>query len=340
MLAHNDLDVLETGAVVLGGLVVCDGFCQGIASRIQTHIHDDHMDDFETSKQFQDVYASKPTRELLIAELNADLEYRTNLIGLDFNSWHEVDGGEIMLLPSGHMLGASQVIVRLPSGQKLGYSGDFQWPLAQTAKVDALVVDSTYGSPSKRREFTQNDANDALVTLVSRQLKRGPLHLKAFRGTIQRALEVLAGEINAAIIASPRLYRDLEVHRAFGRMFDPVFELGSEDALNAMKSGRYIRLYSKGDRFSDNVGGTRIVLSAYMSANNDPVNRWNEHSFTVALTDHADYFGTIEYVRASGAQFVVTDNTRGHGVELALALQAELGIKAVPSTNAVVHLWA
>jgi putative mRNA 3-end processing factor len=56
------------------------------------------------------------------------------------------------------MLGAAQVEVQLDSGLRLGYSGDFQWPLDRPMEVDALVVDSTYGSPESIRQYTQAEA--------------------------------------------------------------------------------------------------------------------------------------------------------------------------------------
>ena len=56
-------------------------------------------------------------------------------------------------------------------------------------------------------------------------------------------------------------------------------------------------------------------------------------------SDHADFNGTLEYILATGATSVVTDNTRGHGVELALAIKHHLGIKVRPSSNLESHEW-
>lgn len=52
------------------------------------------------------------------------------------------------------------------------------------------------------------------------------------------------------------------------------------------------------------------------------------------LSNHADFEETLAYVRETGAKRVVTDNTRSHGCELALALNERLsGVEASPSTN-------
>jgi hypothetical protein len=63
-----------------------------------------------------------------------------------------------------------------------------------------------------------------------------------------------------------------------------------------------------------------------MSRPDDPVLEYSEIAYRVALSDHAD-FGTLQYVSETGAQFVVTDNTRGgNALALALEIQRQLGI--------------
>ena len=61
---------------------------------------------------------------------------------------------------------------------------------------------------------------------------------------------------------------------------------------------------------------------------------YSERSYSVALSNHADFEETLAYVEATSAKKVVTDNTRNHGVELAIAINNRLdGVQAVPSTN-------
>jgi predicted metal-dependent RNase len=50
----------------------------------------------------------------------------------------------------------------------------------------------------------------------------------------------------------------------------------------------------------------------------------------IALSDHSDFDGLIEYVRRSKPKRVVTDNYRvSHGVALAGEIRRRLGIPAV-----------
>jgi putative mRNA 3-end processing factor len=326
--------VSAEGAIHLGDKIVCDGFHLGASVRVQTHVHDDHMGHFDRSKGLQNVVMTPPTRDLLIAERNADLPYRDNIIAVDTGVTLPLDGANLTLVPNAHMLGSAQVAVETDLG-RLGYSGDFAWPMEEVIEVDALVVDSTYGSPESVREYGEGDAEARFLELIFDELKRGRIHLCAHRGTLHRALELLAGQTDAPLLGSRNLVREVEVYKQHGCCVDDITVLGSTKSSEIVKSGRYIRLYSKGDRFPrDSVDGTKIILSAFLTNPNDPVATYSEKVFRVALSNHADFKGTLEYVEATKAKYVITDNTRGgNGVVLAAELRQRLGIKAKPSSN-------
>jgi putative mRNA 3-end processing factor len=238
------------------------------------------------------------------------------------------------------MLGAVQVLTETESGTRLGYSGDFQWPMEQPMEVDALVVDSTYGSPESIRRYSQEQAEQRFLELVFAKLKKGSIHIKAHRGTVQRAVRILSGEVNAPIVCSRRLTDEIGVYQQFGSAVGSVQCIGTPDAKAAISAGRYVRLYSKGDKFPDQLPeGTTFVLSAFMARPDDPVLEYSERGYRVALSNHADFLGTLEYVKATKAKYVVADNTRGKGVELAQEIQHRLGIEAVPSTNIHSREW-
>jgi len=298
------------------------------------------MVDFERSKGFQDLYMSEATRNLLIAEFNADLEVRTNIIGVAHGAASECAGGRLRLLSSGHMLGAVQVCLEEPDGRRIGYSGDFQWPIPDVMQVDELVVDSTYGSEESVRRYTQEDAETRLLELVFAKLKVGSVHIRAHRGTVQRALQILSGSVKVPILASARLCKEVRVYQAFGSAIGELTLATCPAGVEALKGTRYIRLYSKGD--GDPVElkeGTKIVLSAFMNKTSDPVIEYSDRGYSVALSNHADFNGTLDYVATTGAKVVVTDNSRGRGVELALALRNRLGIQARPSSNSESREW-
>lgn len=333
------VDVFDNGAVRLGLGTVCDGYAQGYPFRVQTHVHDDHMGEFDKSKGLQDLFMSPATRALLIAERNADLKYRDNLIpvGRDVECELE-DGSRLALLPSGHMLGSCQVALELPDGVRCGYSGDFAWPLEDVIQVDELVVDSTYGNPGSVRGYTQGEAESCLLEVVCRRLRHGSVHVNAPRGTVERVLHVLAGNVGVPILASAGLLREVAVYRDHGFAVGALEALNSEAGRFALAERSYVRLYSKGDGFGNElIEGTAVTCTAYMVGTDDPLLEFSERAYRVALSNHADFEGTLAYVEATGAKSVVTDNTRNYGIDLAIAINERLkGVRAVPSTNSSV----
>jgi putative mRNA 3-end processing factor len=340
MITHFPIDVYPSGTVVLGDRISCDGFHRDYKARVQTHVHVDHMDSFETSKGSQDIFMSEPTRHLLVCEFNADLPYRENVYALEMGKPQFVDDDKLMLLHSGHMLGSVQVAVELPGGMRLGYSGDFRWPLEEVIEVDALVVDSTYGSPEKKRDYSQQEAEERFLSLVLGRIMRGPVYVKAHRGTIQRALQILAGQVSCPLLGSARLCDEVDVYRAHGYAIDKVSLVTSDEGRAHLRFGKFIRFYGTGDEFPVQITkGSAVTLSAYMARRDDPVMEYSECSFGVALSNHADFDGTLAYIKATKAKYVVTDNTRGHGAELAQEVTRRLGIPARPSTTTYSREW-
>lgn len=334
MRSDYQLDVAASGAVLLGPNVSCDGFHYGSAIRVQTHIHADHMAGFETSKGNQTIVTSDATYALLAADLNADIPYRDNIKALRTPATFTYDQAEIALVSSGHMLGSVQVAVSSPGAPRIGYSGDFQWPIERPIEVEALVIDSTYGAPLSLRRYSQEEAEERLLELMLDRLRYGPVHVYAYRGTIQRALQVLSGNVTCPLFGSPRLCAEIEVYRRFGYPIDLV----ASNATDA-KPDRFVMFYGKGDGKPVAPEGSTISLSAYMSSRDDPVLQYSERAYRVALSNHADFDGTLEYVQATGAQYVVADNTRGNGVQLAQEIAARLGIEARPSLGEATYEW-
>jgi putative mRNA 3-end processing factor len=307
------IDVVGSGAVLLGPKVTCDGFHADRAIRVQTHIHSDHMEEFTTSLR-GDVVMTKATRRLLHLEHPA-LEERSNVRVLDYAEEWEYEGHRIQLLSSDHALGAAQVKVTMADGTTLGYSGDFNWPLEHVIKVDALVVDATYGNPSSRNRCSQEKVQEALVDLVRKKLRSGPIHLMADTGPLERALLTL--EMSDAldgvpVIGNKRVCWYADVHREFRRPIPVILTDDCSEARAAMRAGPYIRLWSLHSRLPNDglYEGTVICLTKFRTSM-EPIEKTGEDIFHVGFSNHADFAGTLEYVQATGASFVVTDNHRG-----------------------------
>ena len=322
------MKVYSGGAVALGERVVVDGYLDGVPIRVQSHAHEDHLHSWNTSKQWQRIVCLDATRDLLIAKRNADLPYRNNLIGLCEGSDYE----GISLFNSGHMLGSAQTLVETPDGVRVGYSGDFSWPLERVIHTDYLVLDATYSTWTTYREFHQGEAEDALVELVNRLLKRGKrVYIKCLPGTLERALECLSDRVPYPILLGTKGARECAVYAMHGFAF-PEFLVSdglSQDETVA-GSSVYVRLMlSEGGRQSVPVDAAYIALSGFRVSGSSPVVSISGDSyFQVGLSDHADFSQVVEYVKASGAQHVLVDNTRGgRAVECARNLREALSVE-------------
>ena len=76
-----------------------------------------------------------------------------------------------------------------------------------------------------------------------------------------------------------------------------------------------------------------------MADTHHPLKEYSDRAYSVALSNHADFNGTLAYIEATGAKKVITDNTRTHGLELAIAIKNHLGIDAKPSSNRPGPRW-
>jgi len=345
-MSSPQIDVSYHGAVKLGNYVTCDGFVDGFMYRVQTHVHSDHMFHFNKSKGFQTIVMSEPTKALIELE-HFDVRRRENVISLPIDGvYNDTDKGlSITFTSSHHMLGAVQVAVTTKKGDRLGYSGDFSWPLAEVIEVDSLVIDSTYGSPDSVRKYSQEEANLFFREKVAEKIKSGPVIVKASRGTLHRTLELLDGLVKCPVITSKRKIADAKVFEKYGYCFCPLLELEDSNVRLLRKEGPYVELYYIGEQVPYyRADITTINLTASWVQGVNPYLELSDSSYQVAITDHADFNETLEYIKATGSKMVLTDGTRdGTGgkkaVQLAKAISNRLGINAIPAQPEITRAW-
>lgn len=333
------VEVNPYGAIRLGKDVVCDGFLHSCSTRVQSHVHADHLHDFETSKGYQEVVTSRGSYDLLIQLKNADLPYRDNFRAIEYGIPHFQGNSKLTLFPSSHILGAAQVLVELEDGLRLGYSGDFQWPLDHPINCDCLVLDSTHGSPRYKRTYQQDEVDERLTELLLKRVKTSPIIVRGHTGILQRVATLLTGQSDAPIYASDKTIREYRVYENHG--YPPRnIQRVSWGARTGIETGfLMLRMHEKPPAFVD-ASYTRVTLSQYISHPSEPVLQFSDRDFRVAMSDHAEFEGIIDYVRAVSPKMVVTDNSRGgHAVELAQEISRRLGIHAVPSTYVASQEW-
>jgi len=345
-MSSPQIDVSYHGAVKLGNYVTCDGFVDGFMYRVQTHIHSDHMKHFNKSKGFQTIIMSDATKAFIELE-HFDVRRRENVISLPIDGVYQDtnNGITIEFKSSHHMLGTVQVAVTTSAGDRLGYSSDFSWPLAEVVEVDSLVVDSTYGSPDSVREYSQEEANLYFREKIAEKIKDGPIIVKASRGTLHRALELLNGVVQCPVIASKRKVCEAQVFEKYGYCFCPLMEMENPDVRKLRKEGPYVELYYIGEQvpyYREDI--TTINLTASWVHGENPFVEISESSYQIAISDHADFNETLEYIKATGAKMVLTDSTRdntgGNKANLlAESIRKRLGIEAKPAKPVYSRAW-
>ena len=223
----------------------------------------------------------------------------------------------------------------------LAFSGDFSWPLDDVIEVDVLVVDATYGSPNSVREYSQADAETALMGMIQRLRHDGPIYIVSHQGTLQRALQVMAGEIDIPLLGSASLINEVAVYRDFGFPIDNVVDCRSAEGREILRSKSYVRFFGQGDQRPIPDGSTSILkLSAFMAKPDDPIVPYSQRVYGIAMSNHADFFGTLDYVGSTKATNVIVDNSRGgHPYELAEQIRLRLGIEAEVAFIESSHEW-
>ena len=152
-------------------------------------------------------------------------------------------------------------------------------------------------------------------------------------------MQVLGDSVGVPVVASRAFISRVAVHQQYGMAPMPLIDLDSKDGKYAISQRSYIRLYSRGDSFNNELTeGTTISCSAFMINGEEPLLSFSERAHRVALSNHADFNETIAYIKATGAKTIVTDNTRNHGHDLAEAIQERCGnVFVTASSNQPVH---
>jgi putative mRNA 3-end processing factor len=326
--------VTNNGSILLGKYVVCDGFEWDREAAVFTHIHADHIKHFETCLGVYDVILCSPETEQLLMGLKGkmSLEMRRNLITLPCKQAYNYKDECITLYPNKHMLGAVQVLVQDGEGARIAYSGEFYFPTTKPIKSDVLVLDATFGDPSQVTRCTREEIIDWLVTLVKKELKKASLCIMGHRGKLQEVMEILTkAKVGVPFLCEPIEYRLCCAYQESGVNLGQVVSLGDDAAKRIITSGEHhILFYLLGLPLYrlPSVSYTKIRVSRW-GTTAEPFCKTGKNYFVVALSDHADFDGTMEFVRQSGPSLVITDNSRGGSAEtLAQMVKEQLHIEA------------
>lgn len=324
--------VLRKGAILLGKSVVCDGFDWHRPVGVVTHVHSDHIQEFETSLGFCDpILTSPPTKDLIVALKGDHLLLRRNLQSINFRTPLTYFDERITLYKTNHILGASQVLVENEDRTRIAYTGDFDFP-TEVIEANVLVVDATYGDPINIRSYNKKVPISRLLTLVKGGLrKHKPIYIFSYHGKIQKIMHLLAkADVNHPFIVSHRDFRIAKVYEKYGFKIGDCLKREGQEAREIMeKQNPCVSFYTVGSKVPESKGLLSIRVSAYEAI--EPVIKITPNRYVVAISNHADFNGILEYVKRSQPELVITDASRcGNAIMLASEIKERLKIDARP----------
>jgi len=324
--------VTQRGAVLLGDSVACDAFDETRPLRVVTHAHADHLLGLRQSlRSCEKVLMTAATRDL-IGVVNGSLPLDDGSVELlDYGETVEYGDERVTLVKADHILGAAQVLVEDSDGGRVAYTGDFRVDGTEPLLgCDVLVVEATYGSPWFKRAF-KVDVRELLVSMVEKRLRHGAVYVFGYHGKLQEVMQILhRADVSVPFVMPERVFRVSKVCEAHGMRLG-CLALSTESEGKELLDGNLpcVAFYHMNSRRSVGlVGSSRICVSGWEFRS--PCRQIGEREHLVALSDHSDFDGLIEYVRRCKPRRVVTDNYRvSHGVTLAREIRKRLGISAV-----------
>jgi len=321
--------VTHRGAVLLGKNVACDAFDESKPLRVVTHAHADHMIGLQQSlRTCEKVLMTTPTKDLVDVMRNPLFLMGGFVETLDYGKTLQYEEERITFFRADHILGAAQVLVEDVEGTRIAYTGDFRVNGTSILDVDFLVMDATYGSPACKRSFNKN-VKELLVSTVEKGLKYGTVYVFGYHGKLQEVMQILHETgVKAPFVAPERVFHVSRVCEKHGMRIGRLMLSEEREAKELLeKNSPCIAFYHMGARSKLGQCGFRVYVSGWEF--DSPCREIAENEYIIALSDHSDFDGLMEYVRRSKPKFVITDNFRvGHAETLAKEIRKHYGIPA------------
>ena len=318
------------GAVLLGKNVACDAFEESKPLRVVTHAHADHMIGLQQSLRIcEKVLMTKPTKDL-IDVMRSPLFLMGGFVEtLDYGKTLQYEEECITFFHADHILGAAQVLVEDAEGTRIVYTGDFRVDGTPILDTDLLVMEATYGSPVCKRSF-EEDVKDLLVSIVEEGLKYGSVYVFGYHGKLQEVMQILHETgVKAPFVAPERVFHVSRVCEQHGMRLGRLMLSEEREAKELLeKNLPCIAFYHMSSRSKVGRCGFRVYVSGWEF--DSPCREIADKEYVIALSDHSDFNGLMEYVRRSKPKFVITDNFRvGYAETLAREIRKHFGISAV-----------
>jgi putative mRNA 3-end processing factor len=251
-----------------------------------SHAHSDHV------RRHDQIIATPPTISLINQR-----HRKTNAVALDYHQQYQIDDFEIELIPSGHILGAAQILVQ-HDGMKLLYTGDFKPGKNLTAdplevrQADILIMESTFGAP----EFVfpkEWQIIERLTKFIDRCFQSGivPVVMGYATGKSQEALKIL-GDLDYKVSIHPSVAQIASVYEQHGIEFKNYQIYNGEDLRERVL---LIPPHLAKSHSVEKIWHTRKLILTGWAAQPNAKFRYNADE-ALAFSDHADFNQLIEFV--------------------------------------------
>jgi len=325
---EDKASINKHGAVLIGKHLSCDGFDAQRSAGAITHFHGDHIEGLEPSLHvYEKIFVTPATKDLLIAVKGDWLKYKANLVAKPYLKPFDWKDEKINFYPATHVLGSAQIGVE-SQGDRILNTGDFRWS-TPPIETDVLVIQATYGSPSRVRSYSRDVALRRLVSRAKKELKHGPICVLASRGKLQEAMNLLyKADIGVPVLLHRKVVRIAQVYKAYRIEVGDFLQIGTGEAEEIIRKKQpHISFYPLRSHVHAEHIYTRIAVSGF--AITPEYRKVAKKEYIVGLSDHCDFNQLMEYVKQSGAKLVITDACRCADAEvLAKEIKKRLNIKA------------
>jgi putative mRNA 3-end processing factor len=190
-------------------------------------------------------------------------------------------------------------------------------------------MEATYGASACKRPFDE-DVKSLLVSLVEEGLKDGRVYVFGYHGKLQEVMQILyeAG-VRVPFVVPEKVFHVSKVYEQHGMRLGRLTFLRDEKGIELFNGDSPCVVFRHmGSRGKVCEGFLRIYVSGWEFGS--PCRMIADKEYVVALSDHSDFDGLMDYVRLSKPKFVVTDNFRiGYAEALAREINKRFRIFAV-----------
>ncbi len=294
---------------------------QPVHRAVITHAHSDHARTGNTL-----YLAHRDSYYLLKARLGLGIAIQT----MDYKQTISINNVNITLFPAGHIIGSAQVRIEY-KGETWVVSGDYKIqddgvtiPF-EPVKCNTFITESTFGLPIYQWQ-PQSEIMDKIHQWVlhNQSIGRNSILDAYSLGKAQRLIHALSA-YGHKIYAHGAIYYMQEAIKQFMH-FPEIEYLTPETPKESVKNG--------------------IIIAPPSAINSPWMRRWQPYSLGIcsgwmqvrgaqrrrnadagfALSDHADWKGLLEAIKATGAECVYV--THGFSATLARYLREKYGLKA------------